>query len=187
MSVMKFLNQLILTVLILSFIFTLLSCSRTSTLNIEAKIIYNMGGAQAVARQKFYLLNKDLFDPDKENFKKKYENITDENAKVVFIMQSTLLYSLQKFVTDGKVEEGKEKVFLDILEKSKPVWADFIVAETITDFDGKAAFENVPSGKYWLASQTETRSAFTLWDLPLELKPGENKLLLDQNNAIYSK
>lgn len=169
-------------------VFLILSgCQSTSTLNIEAKIIYNMGGAQSVARQKFYLLNADPFAPNGARFQEKYDAAKTNDEKVALTLSSTLLFSLQKFAADKQIKEGQEKVFLGVIEKSKGIWGDYLVKEVITDFDGKATFEGVPSGKYWLLGQTETRAAFTLWNLPIELKSGENKILLDQNNAIYSK
>jgi hypothetical protein len=92
-------------------------------------------------------------------------------------------------VIDKKpIKEANEKMFLGVVENSKRAWDGYLVKEIMTDFDGKATFDDVPPGNYWLFGQTETRAAFTLWDLPIELKAGENKkILLDQNNAIFSK
>ena len=59
--------------------------------------------------------------------------------------------------------------------------------ELTTDFEGRGLLTSLKSGHYWLMGITETRAAFTLWDVPIKLARGENALLLDQNNALYSK
>ena len=48
-------------------------CLRQSSLSIEAKIIYNMGGPQPVARTRFYLLDINPFSirADEPSFQKK--------------------------------------------------------------------------------------------------------------------
>jgi hypothetical protein len=177
----------IICIFVLSICLLFNGCNTKSTLMMEAKIIYNMGGAQSVARQKFYLLNADPFAPNGAKFQEKYDAAKTNEEKVVLTLASTLLFSLQKFASDKQIKAGEEKVLLGIVDKTKIIWGDYLVKEVITDFDGKASFDDVPPGKYWIFSQSETRAAFALWNLPIELKSGENKILLDQNNAVYSK
>ena len=56
-----------------------------------------------------------------------------------------------------------------------------------TDFKGHALFEKIKPGTYWLMGMAETRAAFAFWDFKVTVASGENKLMLDQNNALYSK
>jgi hypothetical protein len=163
-------------------------CSFKNDLKIEAKIIYNMGGPQPVARQKFYLVSVDpmAIRGDDPKLKAKLDKL-EGDAKNALLFQSMLLPLLKAGIEEKTIKEGKEKIFLNSFESSKDVWSDYLVAETTTDFDGKAVFKDVPNGEYWLVGQTETRAAFTLWDLKIKTPINEEKLLLDQNNALYSK
>src|ERR1041384_665953 len=85
-------------------------------------------GPQPVARTKFYLLNKQL------------ETKYFTPPRTVEIFKGTGAAS--------KVEPG---IAEDLIK-------DRIVATTVTDFEGNAVFDNVPSGIYWIAGFARTRS-----------------------------
>jgi hypothetical protein len=176
-------------ILIIFILFITASCVGKGSLHIDAQIIYNMGGAQPVARQKFYLLNKNplILRADDPDFQQRMQNAKTEEEKNNLLMASAVFLLFAGAVTGAPIVEGKEKNFLGTVNSTRQFWEPYLVAETQTDFDGKAVFENLAHGEYWLIGQTETRAAFTYWNLKVKIDSGENKLLLDQNNALYSK
>ena len=62
------------------------------------------------------------------------------------------------------------------------------ILQTITtDFGGKASFQPVATGTYYLMGVTETPSGgWAVWNLRVDLKPGQNSVTLDQNNAAHA-
>jgi hypothetical protein len=160
-----------------------------STLIIDAQIIYNMGGPQPVARQTFYLLDADLLSlkADDPKIKAKLDSVTDETEKLSLTMSAMLLAALRNAVENQDMAEKSGKSLLRSVELSKSYWEPHLVQSMQTDFKGHAVFENLKPGNYWLVGMTETRAAFAFWNLKVSLARGENKLMLDQNNAVYSK
>lgn len=168
------------------------SCSLfRSSLEVEAQIIYNMGGPQPVARQTLYLVDRDVLSIrfDEPEVKAKQEQFKTDEEKTLFTMQGMNLLLLKMLVEKrNEIKDEKQlKEFLGALELSKPFWADHIVQTAQTDFKGKATFTNLKSGQYWILAITETRAAIAVWNHKVNLQSGENKVLLDQNNALYSK
>jgi hypothetical protein len=162
---------------------------RQSSLSIEAKIIYNMGGPQPVARTQFYLLDVDPFSirADEPSFRKKMDAAKSEDERMVLLTGSAVFIVFKKVIEDHKITEDNAKTLLGSVEAGRPLWESHLVKELTTDFEGRGLFTGLKSGHYWLMGITETRSAFTLWNVPIQLARGENTLLLDQNNALYSK
>jgi len=176
--------------LLVSLVFCLAGCSLfRGSLAIDAQIIYNMGGPQPVARQTFYLLDTDVLSlkADDTKVKAKLDSAKDENEKLSLTMSAVLLAALKNAVENKEVAEKSGKTLLGAVELSKSYWEPHLVASTQTDFKGHGVFENLRPGTYWLLGMTETRAAFTFWNLKLSVGSGENKVMLDQNNAVYSK
>jgi hypothetical protein len=143
---------------------------------IKVAIIYNFGGPQAVARERFYLLNKDanqlwkeagLLDAEKLRVPAMTKPASDESVFRFYFSLDML-----------RVSEGKPSQFEDAV---KP----FIFKTVHTDFEGNATFENVPEGVYYIYGLTETRSGYAVWSYKVSTQ--ENKtVLLDNKNAIYA-
>ena len=89
-------------------------------------------------------------------------------------------------IIDRREELPKNWAF-DNFNKSKPFWESNIVKTVQTDFKGQAVLENLKPGDYWLAGIAETRAGVAIWNYKVTVKAGDNKVLLDQNNALYSK
>ena len=149
---------------------------RERNIPIKVAIIYNLGGPQAVARERFYLLSKDASQLWKEagllNAEKlRVPSMTKQpSEESVF----RFFFSLDMY----RVGEGKPSQFEDAV---KP----FIVKTVDTDFEGDATFENVPDGVYYIYGVTETRSGYAVWNYKVSTQ--ENKtVLLDNKNAIYA-
>jgi hypothetical protein len=62
-----------------------------------------------------------------------------------------------------------------------------IVKTVTTDFTGKATFDTVAPGTYYLMAVASTPQSYAMWNMRLELKPGPFAVSLDQNNAIFAR
>jgi antitoxin component of RelBE/YafQ-DinJ toxin-antitoxin module len=167
---------------------------RPASLAIEAKIIYNMGGLQPVARTRFYLLDADPFTlrADDPAYKKRLDLAKTEDEKMMLTLSSAVFLLLKEFAAkkeliDKNLSDSDAKEHLNTIENARPLWESHLVKETTTDFEGRAHFDDLKPGQYWLLGMSETRRAFALWDVPVTLSRGTNTLLVDQNNAMYSR
>jgi hypothetical protein len=135
---------------------------QSTTLLIEAGIIYKMGGNQPVARTEFMLLDQ----------------------------------SLEAVLREGGVSEGRTGVlstyafavkypeqFPGVAAAAQRAIKAHLVSSVSTDFAGKAQFTDLKPGSYYLAGLSSTRKGFAIWNVPIEVKAGQNSLFLDQNNA----
>jgi uncharacterized protein (DUF2249 family) len=150
-------------ILLVGILFT--SCSPLKgTMNVEAAIVYRTGGAQPIARTKFYLIKKD-FSAWKQ-YKEKYgkKGSTDEMLMLDFL------------VSERSTQAGKEFPFLKELEQNT-------ITTVTTDFQGKAVIKDLQPDTYRLFSFTQLRSGYALWDVEVKIASGENSILIDQNNA----
>jgi hypothetical protein len=134
---------------------------------IKVGIIYSMGGAQAVAREDFYLLNKDAVQIWKDAGLLK--GIKDEKQ-----------FMFNVLVDDYVATKDKPSKFAGTL---KP----HIVKTTTTDFEGNAAFENVPQGEYYIYSRITTRDGNAIWNYKVSTNPENKTVILDNKNAFYFK
>jgi hypothetical protein len=156
------------------------ACSRAGSLQIEAQIIYSMGGPQPVARQTFYLLDTDLKEVARTGGDKEIK-AEDKVAVTSIAALVALLYVAESG------QPFKKKAAMEAFIGSKPVWESHIVQTAETDFKGQAEFKNLTPRDYWIVGITETRSSVAIWNHKVTVKRGENKVMLDQNNALYSK
>lgn len=54
----------------------------------------------------------------------------------------------------------------------------------ITDSKGKAKISGLKAKTYYLCGVRKTGRGIGVWDIPVELKPGENNLVLDNRNLV---
>jgi len=162
----------------LFFALCLTSCSFfKGTLNIEAAIVYKVGGSQPLARVKFYLLDQDLEQIFKEAGDTEDERY-NENIK-----------KWEKHKRPFKVDDlitfqNNPYLFEEEQSRLKSAIAEHIKYTVETDFQGKAQLSNIETGIYYLYGITDTRGGTALWNLRLEIKNGSNSVMLDQNNAL---
>ena len=71
-----------------------------------------------------------------------------------------------------------------LLEQSRPLWETHVVRSARTDERGRAVFEGLKPGDYWVMGSVGDGPALAFWDLRLTLRRGENHLLLDERNAL---
>lgn len=135
---------------------------------IKVAIIYKFGGPQAVAREDFYLLNRDFAQIWKESLFTKYEKAKELRPKP----SDELIFQLALL---------EDPAATKLAEAVKP----YILRAVSTDFEGNATFENVPTGVYYIYGITQTRSGYAVWSY--KVSTDENKtVLLDNKNALYS-
>lgn len=153
------------------------SCSNTTfeptkkagTLPFKAAVIYNFGGAQPVAQNKFYLLNKDFDEILDDAGDSSYKIFIEPEHMLAGFNRGTL--ANPEFQKPGIAEEGIKQ---------------YIVSSITTDFEGSGKFENVPLGKYFLVGFTTLRDEkqFVLWTLPVEVTADNQTILLSQINGF---
>ena len=60
------------------------------------------------------------------------------------------------------------------------------ISEETTDFNGQASFASVPIQRVYINGLTSLGgggSSYSAWSVPIDLKPGENKLILSNDNV----
>jgi len=139
-----------------------------SALNLEAAIVYKMGGVQPIARQEFYLLDRDL----NEIFKEQGE----VQAKSLGGVARKRYYELNDLVYPVVNRNEFASLTNDVIPK-------YVKYRIQTDFQGKAQLKDINPGRYYLYGNSETRGGRAVWNLQVDLKTGENSIVLDQNNA----
>ena len=137
----------------------------TGTLAIEAGIIYKMGGNQPVGRTEFGLLNASLAIL-----------ISDSGYRSRF-GQIDLISAW------GIDRQYPNNSNAGVLSRIDAAIKEHAVQTVTTDFNGRASFENLQPGSYFLFGIAQTRGGHAIWNLPIEIKAGQNSILLDQNNA----
>src|SRR5829696_2535450 len=156
---MRKLTLILVVFLLLTFAF---SCSlvgpSTASLQVEAQIIYKIGGPQPVARETLLLLDTDI-----DKLPETQEALKDAQGEL-------LIHKLKRinfFLNDGR----------NLLESHK-------VQSGQTDFKGQVTFENIKPGEYWVFGIAETRSEMKpmVWNVRTTVKAGENKLALSNDN-----
>ena len=136
-------------------------------LNVEAALIYNYGGAQPVGRTKFYILDESAeVVLAAANLRKISANLSNLDNYAFALKGSGLSPEYTNFAT-GAVESLKSHY----------------LGEFETDFNGKAEYKFTKTGSFWVFGITQTRKGHAIWNVPVELKSGQNKIILDQNNA----
>jgi hypothetical protein len=163
--------------LILAVIFFIQGCnsSQEGTLSIEAGLVYRAGDVKPVARTQFYLLDDNL------------ETIL-KNAQITQIDLWKDLTPIQHFAA---IQRGK-KVDLPVawsdeaknaLKQTDEAVKSHIVGTMTTDFNGKGQFEHIKPGKYYLMGVGGTDKQAIVWNLPIEIKSGNQTVILDNNNS----
>lgn len=131
-----------------------------SSLTIEAKVRGTSGREQAVQKETFYLLKKDLRTILEE------ADIDDEEGQgVVNAFGMSIVYP-------GRYPEIRRKALAAI--------GKYTVAKTLTDAQGKAKFPDVKPDSYYLFGITKTPEGFSVWDQPITLSEGQMPNLILQ-------
>ena len=161
-------NQIILTsgiMFLISLTLLINGCSSDAKLEVEAQLVYSVGGPQPIAREMFFLYDVDpvtLNIPDSDGSRDRIVR------KIIPFKNPTKAGSY--FPTDPEVNA---------------VIQPHVIKQVLTDFQGKAVFDNLRPGDYWLVGSAERRDSLTeYWMTKVTVGPGDNKILLSQDNSV---
>lgn len=183
------------------------------SLIIEAKIVYPANDVRPVARSSFFLLDKDLLDvevPSPQELKvRSIEEYTSklsnpQNLKsAIRLAQAVkgMRADMERIGVEKNVEFPPETPKTDREKKNTLMGIQLLIIrmmndketaghflqEVITDFQGKVVIKDLRPGDYWIMGVTDTRKDYAFWNHKITIKPGENRLLLDQYNTLYFK
>ena len=149
---------------------------QSGALSLEAALVFRSGDVKPVARTVFYLLDDDLAKILRSaglKTSQRYGTMEDTDQNLLFSFGSASKYPSL---------EGQAQFYATATEALKP----HIKQSITTDFSGKATFQNVPIGNYFLMGFGVTPRGFVLWNLAVEIKPGNASITLDQNNAAFA-
>ncbi len=144
-----------------------------STLSLDTGIIFRSGDIKPVARTEFYLLDKGLVDALLEKgYSYNNKKVTDPYLIYIQFLSSAEYYN--------STDDSRERFDL--------IWSilrPHVIQSVTTNFDGKAIFKEIPPGQYYLMGLTKIGQNSIIWNVEVNLSPGDNSFTLDQNNAAY--
>lgn len=148
--------------------------TQKAALVLEAALVYRSGDVKPVARVEFFVLDASLATI-----------LTD--ARLVLPESLDLLTrdkGEQMVIGYGKAmlnAPGYDSFRLEAQRALKP----HIVGVLQTDFQGKAELANLPAKPVYLVAASRAGRSWIVWNAKTDLKPGQNRILLDQNNAAF--
>lgn len=145
-----------------------------STLSFDTGIVFRSGDTKPVARTTFYLLDNSLVETLTGYKNEKGEIVT--NPRNIYI--------------DYSSSSESRNIFDFLTERYNRIWEvlkPHVVQTITTDFGGKATFKQIPPGNYYLIGYTKMGENLMVWDVKMDLSPGNNSFTLDQNNAAYTE
>lgn len=165
---------------------------QNGSLEIEAANLFKSGDVKPVARTKFLLLTKDFESilqestflsqmsefAEKKNLKNELEIIRQKPNGNIRLF--AMAYKYQE-----NLEHSTEGIAYSAIAVVQGLNAaqQYVSAEVTTDFQGKARFENIKPGTYYVFGYNLTGSEVAIWNLKTEVKNGNSKLILDSKNA----
>jgi hypothetical protein len=176
------------------------------TLSLETGIVYQMGGPQPVARERFRLLSRSLKDITAEvrstpevqaaialvaaekaaNEKKRRgqadaapEEVTELSAAMEYTVYPMLMRAATSGSPTAKLAALQSTLVDAAIERAT-------VAALTTGFDGRGSFDPVTPGSYFVLGNTHLRGGKNgLWCVPVQVRPGASSFVLDQNNLSF--
>jgi hypothetical protein len=149
-----------------------------STLSIEAGLVYKSGDVKPVARSEFYLLDDDaekILTDAKIEKKGRLKNWKE----MAFINS----YAAAKLCVHRLTRCPALKDSWDLVRDADNALKAHIIKSATTGFDGKASFEAVPAGTYYVMGVYLRDESFVSWNVKVELKSESQQMILDQNNS----
>jgi hypothetical protein len=146
------------------------------TVELEAGLLFNSGDTKPVARATFYLLKE---NPEKIILTQENVDLYNKDTSKYSIRPETLsewsMYGAALSM-DGYASPSFAIAAKKSLEASS-------TASGTTGFDGKATLTSVPTGDYYLFGYYRFGKQTTYWNIPVSVKTGVNKIVLDNNNS----
>jgi hypothetical protein len=149
-----------------------------STLSIEAGLVYKSGDVKPVARSEFYLLDDDAEKILKDAKIEKKGKL--RNWKEVSLLDA---YAASKLCVSRLTRCPALRDSWDLVRDADSALKSHIIKGATTGFDGKASFEAVPAGTYYVMGVYLRDESFVSWNVKVELKSEAQQMILDQNNS----
>jgi hypothetical protein len=159
-----------------------IAIARTGNLNLEAGLVFKNGDVKPVARVEFLLLRN---HPEDLIRTRKLHPIYESDVS------QHKLYSGERMFKPTTFDEWtfrsaalavKATFAPNFFQAAANALAGSTVASSITGFDGKTTFENVPVGDYFIFGRYQVDERAAMWGLPVTIKVGTNKMILDNHN-----
>lgn len=165
------------------------SHAEAGALALEAGLILRSADVKPVARTDFFLLNRNLeIILEQSDY---MAELPKDTKKVLDSMLTTsqkhvgVLTMLVKFSGDDERKDVEVLTrFRYSIGRAVAATRPFAVRSATTDFQGKARFIDVPPGSYYLFGYSNVGSSGAVWNVKIDIQPGENSVILDNNNAI---
>lgn len=148
-----------------------------SVLSIEVGLVYASGDAKPVARNEFYLLDEDAEQILRDGKVEKKGKLKKHDLRLLDT------YALASLCVSSRDRCASLKDSLIYLQDSEQTLKPHIVQRVLTGFDGKAKFEPMTRGNYYLMGVYVRERGYVIWNLKVELKSESQNIILDQNNA----
>jgi hypothetical protein len=150
---------------------------KTGKIELEAGLIFNNGDVKPVGRATFYVLKE---NPEKIVLTQEHLDMYNQDLSSLGFgseKQSLDKWSMYGAVLymDGRLTPTYAVAVKNALDKAS-------VASSSTGFDGKATLEDIPVGDYYLFGYYKIGKETTYWNVPVSVKAGTNKVILDNNN-----
>jgi hypothetical protein len=143
------------------------------TLDLEAGLLFKSGDVKPVGRATFYLLKEDA-----ETVLLTQEHLDIHNQEAQFKAKSLTDWSMYGAV----ISLSSDGITPNTTTALKKAINNVTVASETTGFDGKTTFTNIPTGNYYLFGTYRFNRSSIYWNLPISIKAGTNKIILDNNN-----
>lgn len=164
--------------------------SDSASLSIDAALVFKSGDVKPVARTEFTLLDRDLESILKDsNYTSELpSNLRDAlermSANVQGSRAKTFALILSRTSTAGEGDDPQAVATLQFsIGKALSAVKPHVLYSTTSDFQGKAKFENLKPGKYYLFGYSKLGNSAAVWNIETVIKDGENKITLDNGNA----
>jgi hypothetical protein len=147
------------------------------TIELEAGLLFNSGDTKPVVRATFYLLKE---NPEKIVVTQENLDIYNKDRAGSSIIGRETLSGFgllgAALAMDGQLAPNFAIAAKKSLQTSS-------TASGTTGFDGKATMTSVPTGDYYLFGYYRFGGQTIYWNIPVSVKTGVNKIVLDNNNA----
>jgi hypothetical protein len=169
--------------------FLSLGQKKETALSIETALIFKSGDVKPVARTEFHLLDKNFETVLQEsNFISVLPLELKGTLSKISLMKAFALLakSAEKNSFDSPETTQRKAVLILPLAKVVEATKSHILHTVTTDFQGKATFNNIRPGEYFLFGYSSMGGSLIIWNHKVNINEGTNSLVLDQNNAATS-
>ena len=137
------------------------------------------GGRRPSAGATFYLLDEDVIrlamaEPEAGDAAQEAVHREHPRLRLLAGLMNGRRFSAYRLGPDVKL----------MLEQSRPLWEPRVLRSARADARGRAAFDGLAPGDYWLMCLDDGDGRLAFWNMKLSLARGANEVTLDAQNAL---